>query len=213
MMGAIANVTTTLASSVANSATFTVSYPSGVTRYDLINTTGGRMSVDDVLYAQGASGFTAVFGATTITITNTTGVTLPAGAAIILSFGDVPRRNVYTPSIGTGADQAARGDLAPSWVELTVSGAIPKGTRHVELNHISVVIAATLDVTGFIGLLSIKDTSASGTAAHTVTLTGGTFNGTNTIATLNARDEALYVYFDSAGRGNVVANIGAVALS
>ena len=46
----------------------------------------------------------------------------------------------------------------------------------------------------------------------TVTLTGGTFNGTATTATLNARDEMLVVHFDSAGRGQVVSNVGSVAL-
>ena len=30
--------------------------------------------------------------------------------------------------------------------------------------------------------------------------TAGTFNGTNNVATLNARDECLVVYFDSTGR-------------
>ena len=44
-------------------------------------------------------------------------------------------------------------------------------------------------------------------------LTTGTWNGTATIATLNARDEALFVYFDSELRGQVIANVGAVALS
>lgn len=95
---------------------------------------------------------------------------------------------------------------------LTASAAVPTGTQFIELNHASVVIAATLVVTPS-SMLIIKDTSATGTAAHTVTLTGGTFNGTATIATLNARDEMLVVFFDSAGRGQVIANVGAVALS
>lgn len=96
--------------------------------------------------------------------------------------------------------------------ELTASGAVNAKTKVLELNHASVVIAATYTVvpnTIFI----VKDTSATGTAAHTLTLTGGTFNGTNTVATLNARDEFLIVHFDSAGRGQVIANVGSVALS
>jgi hypothetical protein len=103
-------------------------------------------------------------------------------------------------------------DVSSYTLELTATAAIASTVRVVELNHATVVIAATYTVvpnTIFI----IKDTSATGTAAHTVTLTGGTFNGTNTVATLNARDEFLIVHFDSAGRGQVIANVGSVALS
>jgi hypothetical protein len=97
-------------------------------------------------------------------------------------------------------------------LELTATAAIPATARQVELNHATVVIAATYTVVANSTLI-IKDTSATGTAAHTVTLTGGTFDGTTTIATLNARDELLMVHFDSAGRGQVLANVGSVALS
>jgi len=97
-------------------------------------------------------------------------------------------------------------------LELTASGAVPATVRVVELNHASVVIAATYTVVPNT-LFIVKDTSATGTAAHTLTLTGGTFNGTNTVATLNARDEMLMVWFDSAGRGSVIVNLGSVALS
>ena len=213
-MGAIATVQTTLASAVADDATFTVSYPTGFDRYSLFGTTSGRMTVDDDLrYDYGASGFTAAFGASSITVTNTTGGSLAAGSRINLSFGVSPRSGDYNLVLGNTAGTAKRGDGMPEWVELTASGAIPVTARSIELNHASTVIAATLDVATVRGMVAIKDTSATGTAAHTVTLTNGTFNGTNTIATLNARDDALFVFFDSAGRGQVIANIGSVALS
>lgn len=96
---------------------------------------------------------------------------------------------------------------------LTASGAVAPGVQSLELNHASVVVAATMVATEHKGLFIVKDTSATGTAAHTLTLTGGTFNGTATVATLNARDEFLAVYFDSTGRGQVIANVGSVALS
>lgn len=210
-MGAIANVTTTLASSVADDATFTVSYPSGVTRSMLFGSTGGRMIVDgDAAYAEGASGFTAVYGASSITITNTTGASLAAGAEIVLSFGVAPEDGVYNLT-SSDVQTIAQG---MKWQELTASGAVDPGVDVIELNHASVVIAATLDASTIRNrMLIIKDTSASGTAAHTVTLTGATFNGTATVATLDARDEMLVVHFDSAGRGQIVSNVGSVALS
>lgn len=98
--------------------------------------------------------------------------------------------------------------------ELTESGAVTAGVQSVELNHASVAVEATIaDAANHQGLFVVKDTSASGTAEHTLTLTSGTFNGTNDVATLNASNECLVVYFDSAGNGTIVENVGSVALS
>lgn len=127
---------------------------------------------------------------------------------VVTSSGVPVARQIIT----VGAVSASGSTMTGGTQELTASGAVLPGTTVLELNHASVVIAATLTVvpnTIFI----VKDTSATGTAAHTLTLTGGTFNGTNTIATLNARDEFLMVHFDSAGRGSVILNLNAVALS
>lgn len=106
-----------------------------------------------------------------------------------------------TDMLGDGAQQ------------LTATGAVLASTRYLALNHATVVIAATMVATDHKGLVIIGDTSASGTAAHTVTLTGGTWNGTATVITLNAPGETIGVFFDDAGVGTVIFNIGAVALS
>lgn len=98
--------------------------------------------------------------------------------------------------------------------ELTVTGTVGVGVMSVELNHATVAVVATVANTlSHPGLFVIKDTSASGVAAHQVVLTNGTFDGTNATATLNAPNEALVVYFDSAGNGTIVENVGVVALS
>jgi hypothetical protein len=98
--------------------------------------------------------------------------------------------------------------------ELTATAAINPGVKSVELNHATVVIAATIaDSKAHQGLFMVVNTSASGTAAHTVTLTAGTWNGTATIVTLNAPKEAIIVWFDSAGNGTIVENVGTVGLS
>ncbi len=105
-------------------------------------------------------------------------------------------------------------DVSARVHELTATGTVTSGVQSVELNHATVAIAATLaDSANHQGLFIVKDTSASGTASHTLTLTSGTFDGTNTIATLNAPNEALVVYFDSSGNGTIIENIGSVALS
>ena len=99
--------------------------------------------------------------------------------------------------------------------ELTVSGAILDGVQSVELNSIAAeIVAATLaDASAHQGLFVVKNTSASGTKAHTVTITTGTWDGTNKVITLNAPKECIAVFFDSAGNGTLLENVGEVALS
>jgi hypothetical protein len=213
-MDALAYTSVQLASTVADDATFTVSYPSGATRAMLFGSTGGKLVIDQAVYNQADPGFEATFNAADITITNRSGVSWASGSTVLISFGKTSRNGSFNLTIGDEITQAASGLANPTWQELTASGAINPTVETVELNHASVVIAATLNLATVRNKTMIfKDTSATGTAAHTVTLTGGTFNGTNTIATLNARDEMLVVHFDSAGRGQVIANIGSVALS
>jgi len=59
----------------------------------------------------------------------------------------------------------------------------------------------------------VKDTSASGTAAHTFTMTAGTVDGSNNVLTFNAPNEAVLMYIDSAGNGTIIENVGGVAIS
>lgn len=214
-MGALANKKHTLASTVANSGNFTTAYPSGFDQAALQNSTGGKLTINGDVYTQGV-GFSLSFGASTITVTNSSGQSWAAGAEVGLSFGRSDPNGTYNLSVGTGKGQAAPGDAVRNKVSaLTASGAVPADTGILELNHASVVIAATIaDLAAFgPGLFTIRNTSASGTAAHTVTLTNGTWNGTNKVATLDAPGEALTVRVDSTGRGQIIENTGAVGLS
>ena len=100
--------------------------------------------------------------------------------------------------------------------EFTVSGTyVPKkGIAVLELNHATVIAAVTIAAPVAGSFLIIVNTSASGTAAHTVTLTAGDFDGADgNIATLNAPEEALIVYGLSATRYVIVENIGTVGLT
>ena len=217
-MSALTSTSAVLASAVANNGTVAIPYPAGFTRADLIGTTGGSVAVDDNdRYPQASSGAGTVglsFGASTITITNRSGITWAAGARLIASFGTTDRLGGYNLTTGPARNQAARGDGSGNPIqELTATAAFTPDTRILELNHASVVIAAAIDALLLKGLFIIRNTSASGTAAHTVTLTNGTFNGTNTVATLNAPGEALIVFFDDFGRGQIIENTGAVGLS
>ena len=97
--------------------------------------------------------------------------------------------------------------------ELTATGSVTATTRVLELNHTSTIIVSALSVAPVSQLMFVKDTSATGTAAHTCTITTGTWDGTNKVITLNALNEAILVYFDSAGNGTIIENVGGVALS
>lgn len=101
-------------------------------------------------------------------------------------------------------------DLATT--ELTASGAIASTTSYVELNSTTPLIAATIAAPSAGRLLVITQTDA-GTAGHTVTLTAGTYDGTNNVATFNAAGETLVLFGVSATRFVIVENIGSVALS
>ena len=97
--------------------------------------------------------------------------------------------------------------------ELVATGTVGINTRSLELNHISTIIAATIVDAPANEMMVVKDTSASGTIAHTVALTNGTWDGTNKTATLDAPGEAFLVFFDNAGNGVIVENIGVVTFS
>jgi hypothetical protein len=122
--------------------------------------------------------------------------------------------NILDGATVTAAELNNAADVSARVQELTETGDVTAGVQSVELNHNSTIIEATIaDATNHEGIFIVKNTSASGTAAHTLTLTSGTFDGTNNVATLNAPDEALIVYFDSAGNGTIVENVDSVGLA
>lgn len=109
-------------------------------------------------------------------------------------------------------DGAIAGGLVPA--TLTATGAITLESGLVILAHNTVVIAATKAAPKVGDLLVVYDGSASGTAAHTVTLPSGvTWDGTNRIATLNAPGECIVALAVSTTRFLVLINIGSVAFS
>jgi flagellar capping protein FliD len=137
-----------------------------------------------------------------------------SGAETSVSGSDLAKLSGFASLSATVAEINNAADVSARVQALTASGAITAGVQSIQLAHNSTVIASTIaSLVNHPGLLVIKNTSASGTAAHTVTVTTGTLNGTNKVATLNAPGEALVIYVDSAGNGTLIANIGEVALS
>jgi hypothetical protein len=123
------------------------------------------------------------------------------------------KRKSHFSGLHFGAQgMSAEGPYTPYSEELTETGTVTPGVQSVELNHATVAIDATLaaPVEGF---FIVKNTSASGTAGHNLTLTTGTFDGTNSVVTFDAPNDALVVYFDSAGNGTIIENVGTAVLS
>lgn len=141
---------------------------------------------------------------TTDTIAETTSATGVTIDGVLLKDGGIV--------IADGA--AIEGAHVDAQQELTATGAITLTNGTVFLNHATVVIAATLAAPTKGDELIIIDNSATGTAAHTVTLAAGvTFDGTNDIATFNLLGEALHIKAASATRWVILANVGSVGLS
>lgn len=103
-------------------------------------------------------------------------------------------------------------DVSARRVEATAAGAIAAGVQSVEINSVAAIALTIADAADHPGLFIVKHTSSSDAQSHTLTLTSGTFNGTNNVALLNAANEALVVYFDSDGDGTVIVNVGSVSL-
>lgn len=95
----------------------------------------------------------------------------------------------------------------------TAPAAIPADVNVIELNHATVAIEKTIaSLVDHQGLMVIKNTSATGTAIHKITVTTGTWDGTKKVITLDAPGECIAVFVDSAGNGTVLANVGTVGL-
>jgi hypothetical protein len=96
----IVTTTHTLAAAVADTATFTVPYPTGFDQDALTGTTDGEVLVgENDVWQQDDPGFAFAFGASNITVTNNTGATLAAATDLKISFGDRTKAGVYNPDV------------------------------------------------------------------------------------------------------------------
>lgn len=129
--------------------------------------------------------------------------------------GDVSVANIEASGAAVfAALSATAGQVRQAVDALTATGAISISSGLVTLAHNTVAIEATKAAPAAGDVLFIVNASASGTAAHTVTLPAGvTWNGTNRVATLDAPGEALFAIAISATRFLVLVNVGEVAFS
>ena len=106
-------------------------------------------------------------------------------------------------------------DLSAQIQTITASGAVTAGVQAVYLNHATTAIASTIATTvPHQGLFLIKAGLEPGAGQdHTATITTGSWDGTNKVATFADIGDFLLVYFDAAGAGTILVNLGGVALS
>jgi hypothetical protein len=112
-----------------------------------------------------------------------------------------------------GNTQLGDQGTAVTAVAYTATGAIESADTYVTLNSTTPAMAMTIARPEPGRILVIRQIDA-GTAGHTVTITnGGTFDGTNTIATFNAQYETLVLLGISDKRFLIILNHGSVGLS
>lgn len=175
-----------LASAVANTGTFTVSYPSGTSQLTFNAGLAGRSSSlilnGNDKYAL-TSGFTLTFGASDITVTNASGGSWAAGSTFILGLDQVDGDDIVTITLPVFAMAGiANGDVVTEfrpgvagtiedvqWVQgVPVTTAAKLATLNLEID--------TTDVTG--GTVAL--TSAACTPLGKV-IAGSAITGNNTL--------------------------------
>lgn len=134
-------------------------------------------------------------------------------AAGILTFG-VLKDPAGTTLGATAAEINARCDVSSFCQSIDASGAavIAAGSNNVLLNHVTQITATIANANTHVGLFTIKAKLEPATT-HTVTLTAGTWDGTNTIATFTDILDGITVMFDADGNGTIINNTGAVTFS
>lgn len=185
----------------------------------------GTAGTVDIFPATGSKGKATLAcadqdGNTAVTITvkgmgQATAVALPDPGVAASFIMQMAAENDRTIVNATPAEINNACDVSARVQTITASGAVTAGVQSVELDHTTVAIAATIATTvAHPGLFVVKSITEPGSGQdHTVTITNGTWNGTNKVATFADINDTLVVYFDSAGNGTVVANVGSVALS
>lgn len=133
----------------------------------------------------------------------------------------VPTQEAVVAYVAARIALAAAGDLqtgkllnpdgiifAPA--DVTASGVLPNSSFVRLDSATSLAVTSSTATAGRLLIVTQKDT---GTAGHTLTLSGCTFDGTNTIATFNAPGETLVLFALSSTRYAIILNLGSVALS
>lgn len=148
--------------------------------------------------------------------------TVPTSSDLIETFSDTERKAITIANLFASVDEigattpgkATFSGLFGSPTEYTAPGAIDPDASFVELNSATpATITAFTIAAPEAGKLMVITQTGSGTVDNTVTLLAGTYDGSATVATINAQNETLVLYGISATRFVIVENIGTISLS
>jgi len=133
---------------------------------------------------------------------------------VVDSSGNLYQAGTQITSTAAEINYATNPDYAVQ--SLNASGAVTAGMRNLVFAATAVptaTIAATIaNAANHAGVFSITQNTTD-TVGHTVTIATGTFDGTNSVATLDAYGERLVVAFDTDGAGTIILNSGSVSVS
>lgn len=208
-----ARVDTVLAAAVANSGTFTVAYPTGFVQASftagLAGTAHYMVVNNNDKWTAAASKMSVAFGASEITVTNSTGYTLAAGSEISIYLDQVDGNNVVNLTFYVDLASITAADVITNWrpgvagtveyfafiVDKAVTTAAKAASFNLEIG--------TTNVTG--GVIAL--TSANATPKGAV-IEGSAITGANTLTdTSTLSVEASSVTAFSEGTGTLVVRI------
>lgn len=144
------------------------------------------------------------------------GLYLGAGAGTSVT-STAAELNILDGVGATAAEINAAADVSAWNQTIVAAGAqvVTAGKKEVLLNNAAATIASTIaNASLHAGWFLVKaGLEPAGGQDHTCTITTGTWDGTNKIATFADVNDALVIYFDTTGNGSIIANVGAVVLS
>lgn len=179
-----ARVTTVLAADVATAGTFTVSYPTGFVQNDFtggLAVASGHYAIvnDNDRWSASASKMSATFGASTITVTNSSGLTWTAGSTVSLYFDIVDPADVTDLTFYVDLASITAADVITSFYP-RVAGTIEYFGFIVDKAVTTASKAATLRpkvggvaVTGGALALTSANCTPKGTVVDATAITGG----------------------------------------
>jgi hypothetical protein len=172
-----------IAADVANNGAFTVSYPSGDNQQDydtgLAPGTCAIILNGSDKYTSASTQVSFSAGSSNITVTNTSGVTWPAGTAFSLIIDKVDGNNVVYVGIPVNLASIAAGALLNPGLRPGVDGTIEYMEVYVQTPATTAAKAATInptidgvDVTGGTAALTSANMTPAGVSVAAAAITG-----------------------------------------
>lgn len=192
-------VETVLASAVADAGTFVVGYPTGTTQQSFI---GGNQGSNHFIIQDGNNKFTSIsvaFGASEITITNSTGVTLAAGSRILVALDQADGDDLVVFNHPILLASIADGDILTG-LKLGIAGSIVSfraavtaaATTAAKLSTLNLEIGTT-NLTGGVLALTSANMTPLGAVVSSTEITGNNVLTRDSLLSIEAASTTAFV--------------------